>query len=583
MRNSVWRVVVALMVAATLVAMLWISYRWLPWQASVKSLGLWTGSAVLAVAEFAVIHSGKTRFRFRMAAQLPLLLHYGVFPVLALQFLLTIGVLVYESLRTRAFVPHYPRIISALDVPFITGLVYQLALALSHSLPASVQEDFLAPFLAMVVFWLLAAASHYVPGRRAVVHPWKPISGWFFFLLFLDGMMAFGALLQLAINGPGTHIAVTLELIAIMGSVSLYSDSSIRRAQLVNLSTLISELSADTEWPKLATHLFEGIRRIVVVDVAALWIVRDSGRLLPGFVHAYAANHEHLADTLRSIEDGELFGMGLVGFAASSRDVVRVCSPTQKLVFEWSEVRRMTPSALAMPVLMDGQTVAVLTLHHETAYSAYARREEELFSVFSKQLGSIFGMLWRYQQTRMKAEVDELTGLYNYRYFDHALHECVAESDSISQPLTLLLIDLDHFKSVNDKYGHLAGNQVLVRLAETLKEMVRNDDIVARYGGEEFTILLPGLTTEEGEIIAERIRSRVEDMTFEIDPTLLDSPRVAFGQVTPKPRAIKLTLSIGVATYPDGADSPLTLIRHADRAMFVGSKQSGRNRVSTYV
>ncbi|OFW80750.1 MAG: hypothetical protein A2201_09925 [Alicyclobacillus sp. RIFOXYA1_FULL_53_8] len=581
MPKGVRQAIAGLGVAIAFLAMLYFSFYRLPRVGLVSPLGLGTGFAVLAAAEFFVVHSGRARFRFRMAAQVPLLLHLGVFPVLVMQGALTVAEQLYELVLTRTFSPHYPRVVSAFGVPVVSALTYHFIV--SHHLPL-MHGRVEAVLVAMAVFWVMTAAVHFLPGRRALVHPWKPMRGWLLFLLSLDAMMAFGAIVEQALGGNWSEIAVTLELISIMGSMALYVDSSIRRSQLVNLTTLISELSADTEWSTLAEHLIQGIRRIVLVDVAALWAVRNDGRLHPLFVQAFDPQGEQLKnELLREQEEGTAFGMGLVGFAASSREVIRVQSSRQRLLFEWNGIRRLSPSALATPILMGDEVMAILSLHHRTALSAYTAREEELFRVVSTQLSSIFTMLWRYEQTKTRAQLDELTGLYNYRYFDHALHQCVTDSDTFSSPLTLLLIDLDHFKTVNDRYGHLAGNQVLMKVAQTLKEMVREDDIVARYGGEEFTILLPGLTAADGEAIAERIRRRVEEMSFEIEPGLQDAGRFGAGQRVAPVRTVRLTLSIGIATYPDGSDSALTLIRHADRAMYVGSKQSGRNKVSTYM
>lgn len=581
MPKGVGQAIACMGVAIAFIAMLYFSYHGLPRPARVNAFDVGTGFAVLVAAEFSIVHSGRARFRFRMAAQVPLLLHLGVFPVLVMQGALTVAEQLYELVLTRTFSPHYPRMVSAFGVPVVSALTYQFIVSNQIGLMHGRVE---AVLVAMAVFWFMTAAVHFLPGRRALMHPWTPVRGWLLFLLSLDAIMAFGAIVQQKIGGNWSEIAVTLELVSIMGSMALYTDSSIRRSQLVNLTTLLSELSADTDWSTLAEHLVEGIRRVVLVDVAALWVVRSDGRLYPFFVQAYDPHGEQLKDELlQEQEDGTAFGMGLVGFAASSREVIRVQSSRQPLLFQWSGVRRLSPSAIATPILMEGEVMAILSLHHRTALSAYTAREEELFRVVSKQLSSIFTMLWRYEQTKIHAQLDELTGLYNYRYFDHALHQCVTDSDTFQAPLTLLLIDLDHFKGVNDRYGHLAGNQVLVKVAQTLKEMVREDDIVARYGGEEFTILLPGLNAADGEAIAERIRRRVEEMSFDIEPGLQDAGRFGPSQRLVAGRTVRLTLSIGIATYPDGADSALTLIRHADRAMYVGSKQSGRNRVSTYV
>lgn len=607
MHNRVRRAIANLFMAIAFLGISYASYTLLPWRAHLSALDVMTGLVVLLVAEFATLQSRSGYFRFRLAAQLPLLLQFGVFPVVIGQGIVLVLEQLRESMMTRTLALHAPRILSAVLVPALSGVVFEAIVSTGSSIFTRTG----AMVGAAVAFWVLSAIFHLLPGRRSLIHPWAPIRGWLAVLLILDATMAFGAIVQQSFGHQGAQLAVTLELVALMGSVALYTDASIRKFQLVNLTNLVSDLASDMDWGRLANHIFEGIRRMVVVDVAVLWFVREDGRLYPYRVYTYDAQNsassgssvssasatsevKRLEQALSDDQgDGVQFGMGLVGFAASTRDVIAVHSTKQPLLFHWDGMRKLSPSALASPILISREVVAVLSVYHTSAQSAYSSREQALFRIFSKQLGSIFAMMWRYEQTKMEAKIDELTGLYNYRHFDEALHQCVADSDALHQPLTLLLMDLDHFKQINDRYGHLAGNQVLVALAHTLKEMVRADDIVARYGGEEFTILLPGLASREGQAIAERIRQKVENMTFEIDSGLDDftrpepAHRVA-NKVTHRESGatqlhkVKITLSIGVATYPDSADSPLTLIRHADRAMYVGSKQSGRNKVSTY-
>lgn len=581
MPKGVRQAIATIAVALIFFGILYVSYRFLPRRPHLGLLDIGTGLAVLVVAELAVLHSGKSRFRFRLAAQLPLLVHFGVFPVLIGQSGVVIAQEIRESWVTKTFSPHYPRILSAILVPTVSGLVYQAVV----SSGSSVATESVALVAAAMIFWLASALLHFLPGRRTLMHPWTPpFRGWFGLLLVLDATMAFVALVQYTFGEYGSEIAVTLELVALMGSLALYTDANIRKSQLVKLTTLVSDLSSDSDWETLGKHLFEGISGLVKVHAAALWFVREDGRLYPYLVHSYGSRYARLEQAIKTQQvEGIPIGIGLVGFAASSQDVIRVRSSSQELLFQWEGMRKVASSALATPIRIQGEVMAVLSIYHSSALSAYTHREKELFRVLSKQLSSIFTMLWRYEQTKLKAELDELTGLYNYRHFDEALHKCVSDSDVSHEPLTLLLIDLDHFKQINDRFGHLAGNQVLISLAKTLKEMVRTDDIVARYGGEEFTILLPGLSSNEGQVIAERIRSRVENMSFDIESGFVDPGRPASTQTGSKRSTVKLTLSIGVATYPDKADSPLTLIRHADRAMYVGSKQSGRNKVSTYV
>jgi diguanylate cyclase (GGDEF)-like protein len=156
---------------------------------------------------------------------------------------------------------------------------------------------------------------------------------------------------------------------------------------------------------------------------------------------------------------------------------------------------------------------------------------------------------------------DSLTGLYNRKHLMDTLDREVARSERHKHPFALLIIDIDHFKEYNDTYGHLAGDEVLRRLASVFKESIRSCDYAARYGGEEFIFLLPETGAEDGAQAAERIRSRVAEEEFGSS----DKPTV-------------VTVSVGIAAYPNHGDNPKTIVGLADDALYK-AKERGRNRV----
>ncbi|WP_260858174.1 sensor domain-containing diguanylate cyclase [Bacillus sp. FJAT-22090] len=174
-----------------------------------------------------------------------------------------------------------------------------------------------------------------------------------------------------------------------------------------------------------------------------------------------------------------------------------------------------------------------------------------------------------------KSERCELTKLYNYRYLDKQL-EIDMERLSVGQysSLSLIMMDIDKFKAVNDTYGHHSGNIILQEFAQIIKNEIGNNGTVARYGGEEFVILLPNYTKLEALNIAEQLRLKIEQTPFMIQPDLSE---VACEEI------IFITASIGVSTSPDDSDEGMSLLRNADRALYTGAKQAGRNRVAEYV
>jgi diguanylate cyclase (GGDEF)-like protein len=161
---------------------------------------------------------------------------------------------------------------------------------------------------------------------------------------------------------------------------------------------------------------------------------------------------------------------------------------------------------------------------------------------------------------RAQATSDPLTGCENRRGFDERLTSEFGRALRYGRPLTLMLLDIDHFKEVNDRHGHEAGDDALRRLARALRSALRSNDTAARYGGEEFALLLPETPKQEGAQVAERIREMVTTLPQEA------------------PHEIHITVSLGVAGFPEDAGDAGELMRAADRALYQ-AKSAGRNRV----
>jgi len=170
------------------------------------------------------------------------------------------------------------------------------------------------------------------------------------------------------------------------------------------------------------------------------------------------------------------------------------------------------------------------------------------------------------QQLTESALRDPLTKIYNRKFFLDRVQNEFAYADRHHQPLALLFLDIDRFKSINDAHGHPVGDEVLKELASLMSKSLRSEDVLARYGGEEFAIICRGLDLEKAQVLAERIRNAVEQHQFEA-----------------RERIIPVTVSIGVATFPDSrVRSAGDLIVQSDETMYE-AKRSGRNRVCARV
>ena len=161
------------------------------------------------------------------------------------------------------------------------------------------------------------------------------------------------------------------------------------------------------------------------------------------------------------------------------------------------------------------------------------------------------------------ATTDMMTKLKIHHYFQTILIEEINRSTKYDRPLSLIMADIDHFKQFNDKYGHVAGDEVLKNVASVFKENIRLIDIGARYGGEEFAVILPKTDINEAIIVAERIRSSIESSSLRFNEEVLN-----------------VTISVGVAQFDPAIDNTKqSFIERADRALYI-SKEEGRNRVS---
>lgn len=199
---------------------------------------------------------------------------------------------------------------------------------------------------------------------------------------------------------------------------------------------------------------------------------------------------------------------------------------------------------------------------------AETKTMEESGSLFKKRLfrntSEIEALRKNLEKVKKQSTTDALTGLYNRRAFDTAMNRHAKHATQTGQRLCLLMADIDHFKSINDNYGHLVGDNVLRITAEMLKRCVKGKDIVARYGGDEFMILLPDTPLNGALTLAENIRSYFETTKIKRKDT---------GKIIGT-----LTLSFGVALYDPG-ETIDTFIQRLDKAMY-HSKENGRNRVT---
>lgn len=215
-----------------------------------------------------------------------------------------------------------------------------------------------------------------------------------------------------------------------------------------------------------------------------------------------------------------------------------------------------------IPLLSRGKVLGIMQIKTETG-KLPSGRDRRLLMIFASSAAVAIDNSLLHKKTEELTIIDALTELYNYRYFRAKLTDELRRADRYRQKLSILMLDLDHFKEVNDRYGHQTGNVILREVSNIMEQCVRDIDVVARYGGEEFVVILPQTNAEDAAIIAERIRETVKKNCF---------PN-SNGQ-----REIRITVSLGVATYPEGIHNLDQLLEKVDRALYQ-AKADGRNRV----
>jgi diguanylate cyclase (GGDEF)-like protein len=211
------------------------------------------------------------------------------------------------------------------------------------------------------------------------------------------------------------------------------------------------------------------------------------------------------------------------------------------------------------PLLVGGEVIGSVLVTHGQALSG---SDAQSIKQSVTQAAPVLANLRNLAIAERRAQTDALTGLPNNRNVADTVKRMVAHASRTVSPLAALALDLDHFKQINDRYGHGSGDEVLAAVGSTLKTSCRDSDFVGRAGGEEFLILLPDTGLEAAQLVAEKVRVSITAITI---------PSIE--------RAI--TASIGVAVLPDHAGDATSLLRHADRALYT-AKSNGRNRIETF-
>jgi diguanylate cyclase (GGDEF)-like protein len=221
-------------------------------------------------------------------------------------------------------------------------------------------------------------------------------------------------------------------------------------------------------------------------------------------------------------------------------------------------------SVIAVPIKIENFVAAIYYVMNRSPI-VFSQEKIDYLHSLGQQIGIALANARTHHELKQLAFVDNLTKVFNRNYWTQRLSEEIKRADRSHTPLTLVILDIDNFKKCNDQFGHIAGDEVLRRIAGIIKENSREVDYVGRYGGEEFGLILPNLSEEVAFKVAERIRNQIETAEF----------------IRNEYQKISVTISTGIAIYPQDADNDKDLIDAADKAMYL-SKKRGKNKTSIF-
>lgn len=260
-------------------------------------------------------------------------------------------------------------------------------------------------------------------------------------------------------------------------------------------------------------------------------------------------------------------GEGITGEAIRKKEAIYIPNTAKEPRYlHYGDLKPEDVAFLSVPLLEpSGDTVIGAINVSRPVDQPFSSQERETVQAVAHLISFSITNARLYAQVKELSVRDKLTGLYNRRHGDETIAREIKRASRFNRDLTLLMIDIDHFKNYNDRYGHPEGDRVLQMFASIIKSSIRDVDYVARWGGEEFVVLLPSTDLEGGYYVAEKIRRNIRKYPF---PNRSTQPNRRF------------SVSVGLAVYPDCVSTQEDLISCADRALYE-AKGSGRDRVIT--
>ena len=431
------------------------------------------------------------------------------------------------------------------SIPDIVMPVGQLCIAAwRHAVPA------LLTFVAAYGIGMLVADNVFPSGKRRRHAPYRIRAG-----ITLAGFAPLAAAIPL---GPALGAWALLPLLAVLAAIGFLirhtsEISKLRRQLSVSQAMGLASLAdAATAEPTALLYRFLHLsQNLVHSERSLVWMINDSNdEIIPAV---------GLPDMGEFAGIRTRLGEGLIGSAADRTRPIIVSDAARTL--RRGENEPAADSWLLYPIVSQKRVMGVA---HWTrpAGNPFTAEDAAQLEGLVPQVGVAVESLRARNKMRELASTDGLTGLLNHRRVGEMLRDEMRRSERYNRPLSVLMMDVDSFKSFNDTYGHVVGDQLLKSVSQLLRAGVRTVDKVGRYGGEEFIIVMPETHKDDAYLLAERIRSTVEQQAF----------------VVVAGEEIHRTISVGVASYPEDGLNPQEVVERADEALY-RAKNNGKNCV----
>lgn len=326
-----------------------------------------------------------------------------------------------------------------------------------------------------------------------------------------------------------------------------------RILELYTLYSISKSLSLSSQLDELFKDTMKILGDVLGIDEYCVMLVHD-GELVIQAAHGFMDDVKNVRFTLNE---------GISGRVATTGKAVLINDVSKDNDFLYYKgAKKDIGSFISVPLKGNGETIGVLNAHRP-GKNAFKKGDMDFFTVIAEDIAVAVEKARLFEKTRENASRDELTKLYNRRFFFEHLAKEIKRASRYYKVFSVVMMDLDHFKIYNDSLGHIQGDEALRQTAKLVMDNLRGEDISARFGGEEFIFLLPEVDKGNAVKAAEKLRRIIADTEFE------GQERLPAG---------KLTASFGVSSYPEDGEDGLALIDMADKALYL-SKKLGRNSV----